>query len=147
MYLNYNPSTLRLQQVKTRLDCHLFCSSDEYYSNKQDHKTRRYHHKQNSLTSSEAMRIVPPAEDERRDKLEDRVKEDIGQKRQNRGGDTNRRSSLLQTRLESLKSTSNIVIEAKQPLARKRWFDAFDHVCRQLNEVNNLNLLFDYQLF
>ncbi|VDO07920.1 unnamed protein product [Rodentolepis nana] len=109
-------------------------SSCEYYNNKQNHKKSRNRGKQDSSISNEAMRMVPPPEDEPGEKRGDPVNEEVEQKRKKRDGDTNHRSSLLQTRLESLKPTPGIAIDAKHPLARKRWFDAFDHVCRQLTK-------------
>lgn len=48
-----------------------------------------------------------------------------------------RRASILQERLESLKPSQSIDVSASStlPVARRRWFDAFDNVCRKLNEV------------
>lgn len=82
--------------------------------------------------------MIPPPEDERRDEVKDLVSVEADQKQQNCTGDTNSGSSNLQNRLEPLKPTSSNDKESKQPIARKRWFDAFDHVCRKLNEVNVL---------
>uniref|UniRef100_A0A0X3Q6A9 C2 domain-containing protein n=1 Tax=Schistocephalus solidus TaxID=70667 RepID=A0A0X3Q6A9_SCHSO len=45
-----------------------------------------------------------------------------------------RTGSVLQTRLDSLKSTRADSLDLRPSIARKRWFDAFEHVCRQLNE-------------
>ncbi|KAM7538174.1 hypothetical protein Aperf_G00000064790 [Anoplocephala perfoliata] len=107
--------------------------SDEYFHNKRHHRKSRRHHNSNSLTSNEAMRMMPPPEDERPDKLKDVVSVEADQKRQNYSGDANRGSSIPETQLES-EPTSTIDKGSKQPIARKRWFDAFDHVCRKLNE-------------
>uniref|UniRef100_A0A183TE38 Phorbol-ester/DAG-type domain-containing protein n=1 Tax=Schistocephalus solidus TaxID=70667 RepID=A0A183TE38_SCHSO len=45
-----------------------------------------------------------------------------------------RTGSVLQTRLDSLKSTRADSLDLRPSIARKRWFDAFEQVCRQLNE-------------
>ncbi len=78
-----------------------------------------------SLTSTEGVRLLPPP-DESSD-------QDGGRKKASELAA--RRGSVLQARLESLKPTKSAEVDLKHPIARRRWFDAFDHVCQQLNEV------------
>ena len=105
---------------------------DEYYRN--NHRLRHVNHQQrphhrhreerNSVSLGKTTRLVPPPDDGDKDGQKDKI--------------ATRRGSTLQSRLESLKSTTTTAAAeavAKQSIARKRWFDAFDHVCRQLNEV------------
>lgn len=107
---------------------------NDFYSAKHRHQRRNYHLRQHqnssSLTSNEGVRLLPPPENERYEG------ENGGeQKRESHDDENTCRSTMLQSRLESLKSAASIDVGTKQSIARRRWFDAFDHVCRQVNEV------------
>nr|CDS18014.1 hypothetical protein EgrG_001081100 [Echinococcus granulosus] len=106
---------------------------NDFYSSKHRHQRQNHHLREHrnssSLTSYEGVRLLPPPENERHE-----GGNDDEQKRENRGDETTGRSTRLQSRLESLKPATTTDIDTKQSIARRRWFDAFDHVCRQLNE-------------
>eukprot|EP00108_Taenia_solium_P011468 TsM_000997200 transcript=TsM_000997200 gene=TsM_000997200 len=106
---------------------------NDFYSTKHRHQRRNHHLQQHqnrsSLTSNEGVRLLPPPENERNE-----GDNNGEQGRENHGDENTGHSTMLQSRLESLKSATSIDVDTKQSLARRRWFDAFDHVCRQLNE-------------
>ncbi|EUB60855.1 Protein unc-13 B [Echinococcus granulosus] len=111
--------------------------SNEDVSSKHRHQRQNHHLREHrnssSLTSYEGVRLLPPPENERHE-----GGNDDEQKRENRGDETTGRSTRLQSRLESLKPATTTDIDTKQSIARRRWFDAFDHVCRQLNEKQHV---------